>query len=386
MRLDARVVWMIAALQLSLVVEALGKTPNDPYYSYQTTLTATTPPEASLSRAWEITTDASDIVVAVIDTGVDLDHEDLKKNLWINTGEIDGNKIDDDGNGYVDDIYGYDFRNKDGIPEDEWGHGTLVSGIIGAAGDNGVGSVGVAWSVKLMTLKVFGESGTGLLADFVSAMRYAIQNKARIINASWVIAPSSSDSEISELKEVIQEAEAQGILVVAAAGNDHLDLDQQPMYPAAYARTMSHVISVAALNQTRGELLESSNYGLKSVIVSAPGEGLVAPYKDGAYATLSGSSAATGVVSGLAALMLGKKQDLKPKDIRYWMETVSFPLSSLAGKVSSESILDPSTVLSALSSESETSGRVSTQSGGGQGRVSGDSVSAFPGGCSLITY
>ncbi len=374
MRFNARIVLIIAALHLSSVVGASGKTPNDPYYSYQTTLTVTTPPEASLSRAWEITTDASDIVVAVIDTGVDLNHEDLKKNLWVNTGEIDGNGIDDDGNGYIDDVHGYDFKNKDGIPKDERGHGTLIAGILGAVGDNKIGTAGVAWSVQIMVLKVFGASGGGKLEDFTAAIRYAVHNHARIINASWTIPPGSTDNELSDLKQAIHEADDAGVLVIAAAGNEASDLDKQPVYPAAYAAEMKNVISVAALSSKDAQLLKNSSYGLKTVTIATEGEEIIGPYLGGGYATLTGTSSATAVVSGLSALMLSKKPQLTPSEIRDIFVSSSVPSTALINSVISGGVLNPSASLLALDS-STTSSRTT---------IASIDPSPSSGGCSLI--
>lgn len=376
---------ILAALSYSSGARGAFSVPNDPYYSYQTILTAAVPVEASISRAWDITTDASQAIVAVIDTGVDLEHPDLKDNLWINSGEVEGDGIDNDGNGYVDDIHGYDFRNRDGDPEDQWGHGTLISGIIGAEGNNGIGSVGVAWHSQLMILKVFGASGGARLDDYVAAIRYAVANGANIINASWIIPPQPGDPEIESLKTAIREAQDAGVIVVAAAGNNARDLDQEPLYPAAYSEEIENVISVAGLNDIGGFLSES-NYGLHTVTLAAPAENIVGTYLDGTYATLTGTSAATAIVSGVVALILSQHPELQMPDIITDLITHGSRVSEFEDRMVSGSVLNAQAALASLQSAEE-----GTDSSGG-GRVTGTveiasagtASSASSAGCSLI--
>ena len=377
---------ILAALSYSSGTRGATVTPNDPYYSYQTVLTAAVPAEASISRAWDITTDASQVIVAVIDTGVDLEHPDLMDNLWINSGEMEGDGVDNDGNGYVDDVHGYDFRNRDGEPEDAWGHGTLISGIIGAQGNNAVGSVGVAWHIQLMEPKVFGASGGARLEDYVAAIRYAVANGANIINASWIIPPQSGDPEIENLKQAIIEARAAGVLVVAAAGNNAQDLDQDPLYPAAYSEILDNVISVGGLNQ-EGGLLDESNYGVHTVTLMAAAENIVGTYLDANYATLTGTSAATAIVTGVSALMLAQKPELDPLDIVSDLVRDGIPSTALADKSISGAILNAQAALLSVTSSSEEG---TDQTGGGQtaGTIEIASThgasSAASAGCSLI--
>ncbi len=352
--------------------------PNDPYYSYQTVLTAAVPAETSISRAWDITTDASQAIVAVIDTGVDPEHPDLTDNLWINSGEMEGDGIDNDGNGYVDDIHGYDFRNRDGNPEDQWGHGTLIAGIIGAEGNNGLGTVGVAWHSQLMILKVFGASGGARLDDYVGAIRYAVANGANVINASWIIPPQPGDPEIRSLKDAIREAQAAGVIVVAAAGNNAFDLDENPLYPAAYSETLENVISVAGLNE-EGGFLSESNYGINTVTLAAPGENVVGTYLEGSYATLTGTSASTAVVTGVIALMLAQHPEIAPADIVNDLISYGTRASVVENKTATGSILNAQSALTALQNEDEGT----DQSGGG--RVSGTVEIASAGGGEAAT-
>lgn len=377
---------ILALFSYSGGVHAATVVPNDPYYSYQTALTAAVPVEASISRAWDITTDASQVIVAVIDTGVDLEHPDLVDNFWINSGEVEGDGIDNDGNGYVDDVHGYDFRHRDGNPEDEWGHGTLISGIIGAQGNNGVGTSGVAWHVQMMELKVFGASGGARLEDYVGAVRYAVANGANIINASWIIPPQSGDPEIESLKAAIEEAQNAGVIVMAAAGNNAQDLDQNPLYPASYSEYLSNVVSVGGLG-LEGDLWAGSNYGEHSVTLFAAAEDVVGTYLDGYYATLTGTSAAAAIVSGVVSLMLAQKPELSPSEIVEDMIHHGIYSDEMVGKSVSASVLDPLAALLSIGETTdetgggETTGTVEIASAGG-GHSS--TLSASSAGCSLI--
>lgn len=371
------VIFSVAFFVLALGAQA-QTIPNDPYFSYQTALTTST------QRAWDVTTDASSIVVAVIDTGMEMDHPDLVENLWTNSAEIPDNGLDDDGNGYSDDLHGYDFWDKDGDPDDLWGHGTLVSGIIGAVGDNHIGTTGVAWHVQLMILRVFGAYGErGKLSNFTEAIDYAIDNGAAIINLSWTMESSTTDGEIPLLKEKIERAREAGVLVVAAAGNNAVDLDETPVYPAAYS--FDNLVSVAALSESEDALLGISNFGRGTVDVSTSGESILGPYLYGGYATLTGTSASAGLVSGVAALIRSERPDLGPADLRGILISSSQPVDSLESVIVSGGALDAAAGLD-LAADYESGTFVETASEGGD--VSGDDGPASPfgtsGGCSLI--
>ncbi|HIJ51934.1 MAG TPA: S8 family serine peptidase [Planctomycetes bacterium] len=217
-------------------------------------------------EAWDVAAgvpETSDVIVAVIDTGIDYLHPDLAENVWVNPGEIGGNNIDDDGNGYVDDVYGYDFFQADCDPSDTHGHGTHCAGTIGAVGDNELGVTGVNWQCKLMGLRFIGASGGGNLGDAIEAINYAVDNGAKILSCSW-----GGDGYSESLKAAIINARDHGVLFVAAAGNERRNNDAEPFYPASYK--LSNVISVAATSHI-DTLAGFSCYGAESVHVGAPG-------------------------------------------------------------------------------------------------------------------
>ncbi len=218
-------------------------------------------------EAWDIETGDPSIIVAVIDTGVDYRHPDLAGNIWHNSGEIAGNGLDDDGNGFVDDTVGYDFLDGDNDPMDPSGHGTHVAGIIAAEGNNGTGITGVGWTLKIMALKAGGASGFFLSSTLIQAINYAVDNGAKVINASW-----GGDDSDPAMRGAIDNAKTQGVLFVAAAGNSGRNIDSQPFYPASY--DLSNIVSVAASDQDDG-LASFSNFGPSSVDVGAPGSNIL---------------------------------------------------------------------------------------------------------------
>ncbi|MBI2982132.1 MAG: S8 family serine peptidase [Deltaproteobacteria bacterium] len=322
----------------------------------------------------EVAHDASSVVVAVIDTGAELDHPDLEPNLWKNASEIPGDGIDNDGNGYIDDIHGYDFFHGASDPVDEWGHGTLVSGIIGAVGENEIGFKGIAWSVQLMVLKVFGEKGTeGVSSQFIEAVDYAISNGARIINTSWSVSPSDG-GQVPLLKKAFERAREAGILVVAAAGNEATDLDDSPVYPAAYS--FDNLISVAALNKAEEGLLEISNFGKEKVTVATLGEKIPSTSLDDGYATLTGTSASAAIVSGVGALLISINPDLTSSEIREILIESSDPLDSLDQVISGGGKINASAAL--------TVAREKAKTGDSQTEGGGAAISFSGGGCALI--
>lgn len=267
--------------------------------------------------AWEQTKGSSSVLVAVIDTGIDYNHEDLKDNLWTNPGESGddaegkpkfSNGIDDDNNGYIDDYRGWNFVNNTNNPWDDAGHGTHCAGVIGAKGNNALGTSGVNWNVSLMGLKFLNGQGSGSLADAVKALEYATMMKVFLTSNSWG-GGGYSDTMMLALKN----AESHGMLFIAAAGNNHSDNDASPHYPSSYE--VSNVIAVAASDQNDA-LASFSNYGKKSVHVAAPGVGILSSYPPNTYKLLSGTSMATPFVAGLAALVKSLYPELTGAEIK----------------------------------------------------------------------
>lgn len=269
-------------------------------------------------EAWDIIRNSTH-VVGVIDTGIDYTHEDLAANMWTNPEEIPGNGIDDDGNGFIDDVYGWDFINNDNDPFDDHGHGTHVAGTIAAVGDNGVGVVGVNWQVKVAAIKFLSAGGSGTTADAVKAIQYANQMGFAITNNSW-----GGGGFSQALYDAIAAANAAGHLFVAAAGNSGVNADVSPMYPAAY--DLPNIISVAATDHN--DLKASfSNYGVASVDLGAPGVNIYSTVPTGScslcdpsgYKLLSGTSMASPHVAGALALLKAQFSELSHRDLIYQM-------------------------------------------------------------------
>lgn len=263
-------------------------------------------------EAWEITTGSPNVIVAVIDTGVMHTHKDLRSSMWVNPGEIPGNNIDDDRNGFIDDVHGYDFVARDGDPMDENMHGTHVAGIIAAQGGNGVSIVGVAPGVKIIGLRVLNANGEGDTAEVIEAMRYAIMMRRRGVPIRVINASFGGGDEVDAFRDAIREAAQAGIVVVVAAGNDSSDNDTKPLYPANYR--FPGTLTVAAVNY-QGALSSFSNYGVRSVDVAAPGDLILSTIINDWTFPLSGTSMATPFVSGVAALVASRYPNMSPVEI-----------------------------------------------------------------------
>jgi hypothetical protein len=296
-------------------MKALSKFPNDPLFNklwgmHNTGQTGGTPgADINAPEAWDISTGSSEIVVAVIDTGVDYTHPDLAANMWVNQAELNGIPgWDDDHNFYVDDIYGYDFCNNDGDPMDDHYHGTHCAGTIGAVGNNSEGVTGVCWNVKIMALKFLNSSGSGYLDDAIDCIEYAVQMHAKLTSNSW--GGSSGDPA---LKDAIEAAGAAGQLFVAAAGNYNENSDVNPLYPAAY--DINCIISVMATD-CYDDKSWFSNYGQTSVDLGAPGSDILSCLRLGGYHYLDGTSMATPHVAGACALLLSINPSLTYSQVK----------------------------------------------------------------------
>jgi subtilisin family serine protease len=297
----------------------LSGTPNDSLFSSLWGMTSIRAP-----LAWGVSTGSSQVVVAIIDTGIDYTHPDLAANMWTNPGETAGNGLDDDGNGCIDDLRGCDFANDDGDPMDDNNHGTHVAGTIGAVGNNGVGVAGINWSVRLMALKFLKANGSGWTSDAIDALNYAVAMGAKISSNSW-----GGGGYSQALSDAIAAAGATGHLFVAAAGNTGSNNDGAPFYPASY--NLASIISVAALDSA-GQLAAFSNYGAASVDLGAPGVGILSTVPGSSYASYSGTSMATPHVAGAAALLLALHPGWTQAELKAGLLSTTRSLASLSGK------------------------------------------------------
>ena len=314
-------------------------TPNDPRFSELYGLSKIEAP-----TAWNTTTGSSNVVVADIDLGVDYNHEDLKDNMWRNPGEtgLDAqghdkatNGIDDDGNGYIDDVYGIDSINHDSDPMDDssFSHGTHTSGTIGATGNNGKGVVGVNWTVRIMAIKSHDAAGNGSSASVIEAFHYAAMMRRRGINvratnSSWGGAPEAPSFD-QALKDAIDDAGNAGIVNVCAAGNSNNNNDAAPFYPASYISPS--IISVAA-SDSNDNKASFSSYGATSVDIAAPGVGILSTTRTaaGSYGFLSGTSMATPHVAGAVALLCAYNQYLTVAQLKSILMNSVDPLSQFS--------------------------------------------------------
>jgi subtilisin family serine protease len=278
---------------------AAASVPNDDLFEEQWSLADDR--LIGVQTAWDVTT-GGNVTVAVIDTGADLDHPDLRDNLWRNPREVPGNGVDDDANGFVDDVHGADFVNRDGDPSDDNGHGTHVAGILAGRGGNRVGVSGVAQRARLMIIKALGADAVGSALTMAEAVRYAAANGAKIINMS-VSGPTRSQA----FEEAVQAASDAGVLLVVAAGNSGHDLDVQPEYPAAFPA--AHLLAVAATGRS-GKIIGISNRGASTVDIAAPGQSIVSTARDGDYEIRTGTSMAAPHVAGALALLSSARPDL----------------------------------------------------------------------------
>jgi subtilisin family serine protease len=332
-------------------------------------------------RAWDVEQGSKDIVVAVIDTGVDASHRNISANLWVNSGESglmdtaacrkqqksgsaaipagcdkSNNGIDDDGNGFIDDVHGWNFVQNNNDLIDNHGHGTHIAGIIGARGD---GMNGVAPNVSLMVLKYFDpkSSGANNLKNTVQAIKYAVRMKARVINYSGGGVEYSAE-EFAAVKE----AEQAGVLFVAAAGNEKSNSDEKGKhyYPADYG--LANIISVTAVNKDQN-VLASSNYGVRTVDLAAPGENIYSTLPNGAYGLMTGTSQATAFVTGVAALVMAHQRDLSYGDVKKYILRTGDEYPTLLSKTGTAKLLNSYKALTSFDMGVGVSGVVAANAG-----------------------
>ncbi len=281
---------------------------------------------------WSAVSTAPESVVALVDSGVDYNHPDLRGILWENEAEVLGNGIDDDGNGYVDDRLGVDFATGGTDPMDGYGHGTHIAGTMGALPENGIGIRGLVPNVKIMALRIFDNEGKGSLSRALEAFAYVEKMRqrgvsVRVINASW-----GGSGAAPIIEEAITRLGTLGIVVVAAAGNARSDNDMVLHFPASF--NAPNLISVASISKG-GTLSAFSNFGVQTVDIAAPGEGILSTIPGGKYALFAGSSMAASFVSGAVALLAAREPGLTAGDLATRVVEGGRRLSALDGAVSS---------------------------------------------------
>ncbi|MBL8765103.1 MAG: S8 family serine peptidase [Phycisphaerae bacterium] len=318
-------------------------TPNDTYYSLEWGLNNTGQTVAGdpgtnncdidAPAAWDLTTGSSAVVIGCIDTGIRKTHEDLSANIWTNPGDSTVNGVDNDGNGYRDDTWGWNFYANTNNPNDDNGHGSHTAGTVGAQGNNGKGVAGVAWNCKLAALKFLGSTGSGSTSGAIAAINYCVGKGIKVSNNSWGGPGSSS------LSTAISNARAAGHLLVVAAGNSGVNIDTSPTYPASY--TYDNIISVAAVNNDFGRA-SFSNYGASSVDLGAPGVMVASCYNssNSAYVYMDGTSMATPHVTGVAALVWSRYPSWTYAQVRSRILSTVRPAASLSGKCTTGGVLN----------------------------------------------
>jgi len=311
--------------------------PNDTYFTnlwglLNTGQSGGTPgADIGVTHAWALSTGSTNVVVAIIDTGIDYRHPDLASNMWVNVAEASGAAgVDDDGNGIVDDIHGARWVNGTGVPTsgdpfDDNDHGTHVAGTIGAIGNNNYGVVGVNWTVRLMALKFLSSNGSGHIADALSALEYALDKEAPLSNSSW-----GGGGYLQSFKDMVTLAGEHNHLLLIAAGNSNQDNDRKPSYPASYDNP--NILAVAA-SDPLDERAYFSSYGLTSVDVAAPGLDILSTIPNSRLDTFSGTSMATPHAAGLSALLLSIDPSASYADLKRWIQDGATRLSSWQGLV-----------------------------------------------------
>jgi subtilisin family serine protease len=334
---------LVAYAEPDFIVRALDTTPNDFRYwdgslwgLHNTGIYGGTPgADIKAPQGWDVQNSAANIIVAVTDTGAWLSHEDLAANLWTNPGESgkdalgldkSTNGIDDDHDGYIDDVHGINAILGTGLPLDDYGHGSHVSGTLGGVGNNSVGIVGVAWRVQLMECKFIDSQGNGSISNAITCLDYARQKGAKIVNASW----GGYSFTSTALYDAINSLRSAGILFIAACGNDNNDNDANPLYPASYA--LDNIIAVAATDRTDAKAW-FSNYGAHTVHLGAPGQDIFSCWNgsNSAYQYDNGTSMAAPHVAGACALIWAHNPGATYLQVRNSILSSTDPLPTLAG-------------------------------------------------------
>ena len=324
------------------IYHILETIPNDPDFSAQWALKNSRDADIDAPEAWDMQTGSRDVVVGIIDTGIDYDHPDLKDNMWTNPGESGGGKetngVDDDGNGFIDDFRGWDFINNDNDPFDDNQHGTHVGGIVGAVGNNGRGVAGANWTVSLVGLKFLSGSGSGSTADAIDAIQYATQMQIPILNNSW-----GGGSRSQALADAIEQANQAGILFLAAAGNSGSNNDRTNNYPSNYES--ENVVAIAS-STDRDALSSFSSYGATTVDLAAPGSDILSTIPGGRYASFSGTSMATPYAAGVAALVMAQFPGIDHVSVKYRLMGSTDPKSDFEDRTVSGGRLNAANALS----------------------------------------
>lgn len=319
---------------------ATTKTPDDPFYPLQyAVVDSPSDHDIDAPTAWGTRTGCAK--VAILDTGIDTDHPDLKPNVYKSEDKPNNNK-DDDKNGYVDDTYGWNVINGKGSGEDDNGHGTHVSGIVAGRGDNDTGVSGVCWSSKLLAVKFMNSKGKGSTSKAIAGIEYAVKQGIKIINCSF-----GSSSSSSSLHDAVDYAQDHNALLVVAAGNDSENIDKHPLYPASY--TDSNILAVAASTQD-DNLADFSNFGSTGVDVAAPGDSIYSTYLGGGYRVLSGTSMAAPYAAGVAALLRKQESDATYGNLRYAIRHKVDKPPALENKVAYDGRLNAEKALAAIAS------------------------------------
>ncbi len=308
--------------------------PNDPMFAEQWALSnngqsgGKANADLAAIKAWLKTQGSEKVVVAVLDTGVDYAHPDLVSNMWFRPDNVPQYK--DDELGTFNDRYGFNGTNNQTDPMDDNGHGTHCAGIIGAEGDNEQGIAGINWKVQIMPLKFLGRGGFGTTKDAIEAINYAIDRKRNGVNVKIISASWGSTQYSKALEDTIRAAGEEGILFVAAAGNNGTSNDRSPHYPSNY--DLPNVISVAALDRN-DQLASFSNFGVKTVHVAAPGKEILSTWLNEDFREASGTSMATPYVSGVAALILASEPNMSVEKLRERLLKSVDKIDSLNGKI-----------------------------------------------------